>query len=67
MSVNNQSTEIQIHNALFALDDVQESVDTLEIQLKKTGKNISCLQGYLEDLLDARDATEPTKPVGKPD
>ncbi len=43
--------EHDIHNALFALDDTQEQVDSLKKILERTGKTLRTLQDYLEGLL----------------
>jgi hypothetical protein len=43
--------EHDLHNALFALDDVRERVDALTTILRQTSKTLATLQDYLESLL----------------
>jgi archaellum component FlaC len=43
--------EHDLHNALFALDDVREQINTLATVLRQTSKTLTVLQDYLESLL----------------
>lgn len=43
--------EYDLHNVLFALDDVRGRVEALRTALGQTSKSLATLQDYLESLL----------------
>lgn len=43
--------EHDLHNVLFALDDVQEQLESLVTNLQRINRSLTAMQGYLESLL----------------